>query len=180
MEKPPVVAVINSTEDIVDLLRIWIEQAGFVVVGTMTSLIRDGEVDVEQFIGQHDPLVIVYDISPPYEPNWRLFQHVASLPVMAGRQVVLTSTNARQVEKLAGLQVPERAEYIRVITAELTRLLNHTCLAGFLLQDMGALGTPASAPIGAGAILPIVIPNEFMYARGHSPPKGASRLILQP
>ena len=28
---------------------------------------------------------------------------------------------ALAVEKLAGLQVPERAEYIRVITAELTR-----------------------------------------------------------
>ena len=49
---------------------------------------------------------------------------------------------ALAVEKLAGLQVPERAEYIRVITAELTRLQNHTCLGGFLLQDMGASGTP--------------------------------------
>jgi NADH-quinone oxidoreductase subunit D len=49
---------------------------------------------------------------------------------------------ALAVEKLAGLQVPERAEYIRVITAELTRLQNHTCLIGFLMQDMGALGTP--------------------------------------
>ena len=49
---------------------------------------------------------------------------------------------ALAVEKLAGLQVPERAEYIRVITAELTRLQNHACLAGFLLQDMGASGTP--------------------------------------
>src|SRR5690349_6482037 len=49
---------------------------------------------------------------------------------------------ALAVEKLAGLQVPERAEYIRFITAELTRLQNHTCLAGFLLQDMGASGTP--------------------------------------
>src|SRR5579864_6555479 len=46
------------------------------------------------------------------------------------------------VEKLAGLQVPERAEYIRVITAELTRLQNHACLGGFLPQDMGASGTP--------------------------------------
>jgi NADH-quinone oxidoreductase subunit D len=46
------------------------------------------------------------------------------------------------VEKLAGLQVPERAEYIRIITAELTRLQNHCCLGGFLLQDMGASGTP--------------------------------------
>src|SRR5438445_4123218 len=49
---------------------------------------------------------------------------------------------ALSVEKLAGLQPPERAEYIRVITAELTRLVNHTCLIGFLVQDMGALGTP--------------------------------------
>src|SRR5260221_461351 len=49
---------------------------------------------------------------------------------------------ALAVEKLAGRQVPERAEYIRIITAELTRLQNHACLAGFLLQDMGASGTP--------------------------------------
>src|SRR5215213_4948202 len=49
---------------------------------------------------------------------------------------------ALTVEKLAGLQAPERAEYIRVITAELTRLQNHTCLIGFMMQDMGALGTP--------------------------------------
>jgi NADH-quinone oxidoreductase subunit D len=49
---------------------------------------------------------------------------------------------ALAVEKLVGLQVPERAEYIRVITAELTRLQNHASLIGFLLQDMGALGTP--------------------------------------
>src|SRR5213596_3356159 len=49
---------------------------------------------------------------------------------------------ALAVERLAGLAVPERAEYIRVITAELTRLQNHTCLVGFLLMDMGALGTP--------------------------------------
>ena len=49
---------------------------------------------------------------------------------------------ALTVEKLAGLRPPERAEYIRVITAELTRLQNHASLAGFLLQDMGAMGTP--------------------------------------
>ena len=49
---------------------------------------------------------------------------------------------ALTVEKLAGLQVPERAEYLRVITGELTRLQNHACLIGFLVQDMGASGTP--------------------------------------
>src|SRR5712671_3040317 len=49
---------------------------------------------------------------------------------------------ALSVEKLAGLQVPERAEYIRVITAELTRLQNHASTIGFLTQEMGASGTP--------------------------------------
>ena len=49
---------------------------------------------------------------------------------------------ALAVEKLAGIQVPERAEYLRVITGELTRLQNHASLVGFLMQDMGASGTP--------------------------------------
>lgn len=49
---------------------------------------------------------------------------------------------ALAVETLAGIQVPERAEYIRIITGELTRLQNHMCLIGFLTQDMGASGTP--------------------------------------
>ncbi|MGA7159227.1 MAG: NADH-quinone oxidoreductase subunit D [Acidobacteriaceae bacterium] len=49
---------------------------------------------------------------------------------------------ALAVETLAGIQVPERAEYLRVITGELTRLQNHAGLIGFLMQDMGASGTP--------------------------------------
>jgi NADH-quinone oxidoreductase subunit D len=46
------------------------------------------------------------------------------------------------VEKLAGIKVPERAEYIRVIMAELTRLQNHASAIGFLLSDCGAWFTP--------------------------------------
>ena len=48
---------------------------------------------------------------------------------------------AQAVEKLAGIEVPERAEYLRVILAELTRLINHTAFAGFILGDMGAWGS---------------------------------------
>ena len=46
------------------------------------------------------------------------------------------------VEKLAGIKVPERAEYIRVITAELQRIANHCLAVGAMLNDAGALGTP--------------------------------------
>ena len=104
MEKPPAVAVINSTVDIVDILRRAVEQAGFVAVTALTHEVRDGEVDIERFISQHDPRVIVYDIAPPYDANWHLFQHLASMPVMQGRQFVITSTNARQLERIAAPQ----------------------------------------------------------------------------
>lgn len=46
------------------------------------------------------------------------------------------------VERLAGIEVPERAEYIRVIVAELSRILNHASALGFLINDMGAWQTP--------------------------------------
>lgn len=49
---------------------------------------------------------------------------------------------ALAVEKLMGVQPPERAEYIRVMMAELTRFLNHIFSIGFLLNDLGAFFTP--------------------------------------
>ncbi len=51
---------------------------------------------------------------------------------------------ALAVEKLMPrVSVPERAEYIRVIMAELTRISNHLWAIGFLLNDMGAFFTPS-------------------------------------
>jgi NADH-quinone oxidoreductase subunit D len=46
------------------------------------------------------------------------------------------------VEKLAGIKVPERAEYARVIIMELQRIANHCLAVGSMLNDAGALGTP--------------------------------------
>jgi len=46
------------------------------------------------------------------------------------------------VEKLAGIKVPERAEYIRVIMAELQRIANHCIAVGSFLNDCGAFFTP--------------------------------------
>jgi NADH-quinone oxidoreductase subunit D len=72
--------------------------------------------------------------------------YLSSMPYTDRLDYFCSLTNnwayALAVEKLAGLQAPERAEHIRVITAELTRLQNHACLIGFLVQDMGASGTP--------------------------------------
>jgi NADH-quinone oxidoreductase subunit C/D len=50
---------------------------------------------------------------------------------------------ALAVEKLMNIPVPERADYIRVIMAELTRVQNHLVFIGNLLNDLGAMYTPA-------------------------------------
>ena len=46
------------------------------------------------------------------------------------------------VEKLMGLEVPERAEYIRVILGELNRVASHMMWVGAFGTDVGFFGTP--------------------------------------
>ena len=46
------------------------------------------------------------------------------------------------MEKLAGIPVPERAEYLRVIMTELQRIANHLIALGAFLNDCGAFMTP--------------------------------------
>jgi NADH-quinone oxidoreductase subunit D/NADH-quinone oxidoreductase subunit C/D len=46
------------------------------------------------------------------------------------------------VEKLLDVKVAERAEWLRILMVELTRIANHLWAVGFLLNDLGALQTP--------------------------------------
>lgn len=99
---PYVAAIINTSPDVVDMLRVVLEQAGIVVVSAFTHEIRDGHVDLERLLSQHKPNVIVYDIAPPYAANWQLYQHLSESPSMQQCQVVLTSTNPARVTELSG------------------------------------------------------------------------------
>jgi len=47
------------------------------------------------------------------------------------------------VEKLMKIPVAERAEYIRVIMAELSRIQNHFIFIGMLINDLGSMYTPS-------------------------------------
>ncbi|MDR2981513.1 MAG: NADH-quinone oxidoreductase subunit D [Puniceicoccales bacterium] len=72
--------------------------------------------------------------------------YLASIPYTDRLDYLCSLTNnwayVHAVEKLSGIEVPERAEYLRVILGELTRLINHCCLVGFLLNDLGTSFTP--------------------------------------
>jgi NADH-quinone oxidoreductase subunit D len=72
--------------------------------------------------------------------------YLGSMPFTDRLDYMCSLTNnwayALAVEKLTGQEVPERAEYLRVILGELTRVQNHASSIGFLIQEMGASGTP--------------------------------------
>ena len=46
------------------------------------------------------------------------------------------------VEKLLGAEAPMRGKYLRTLAAELQRIAAHLMGIGFILQDLGTLGTP--------------------------------------
>ena len=102
---PPVVAVLNTNDDTVEMLRMLLESEGLLTVSAHVSDIRRGALDFGGFIEEHDPRVIIYDIPPPYDRSWLFYEHLRALPVMAGREFVLTSTNPARV---AGLAQPEQ------------------------------------------------------------------------
>jgi DNA-binding NarL/FixJ family response regulator len=96
----PVVAVVNTNPDLVELLKARIEAAGFVVLIIHIAEIRAG-LDVGAVLAQHDPAVIVYDVVMPYERNWRFLEHLREA-VFAGRRFVITTPNEDGIRKLVG------------------------------------------------------------------------------
>ncbi|HEX6163577.1 MAG TPA: hypothetical protein VFZ31_09435 [Vicinamibacterales bacterium] len=103
-DKPPVVAVFNTSPDTVEMLRLVLEHEGFVVTSAYTFDLRDSRVDIEALMRQQQPQVVIYDVAPPYEENWRLFQHICTMPVMAGMKYVVTTTNVKRVQAVAGTE----------------------------------------------------------------------------
>ena len=70
--------------------------------------------------------------------------YIQSLPYMDRLDYVSMMCNEHAyclaIEKLMGLEVPERAQYIRVMFAEITRLMNHLWWLGAHGLDCGAMG----------------------------------------
>ncbi len=82
------------------MLRVALEQAGFVVLIIHIEDIKIGSTDIEPILRQHDPRVIVYDVAPPYEQNWRFLDHLRTATLFSGRQFVLTSVNTERLRDI--------------------------------------------------------------------------------
>jgi CheY-like chemotaxis protein len=99
---PVVVAITNTNEDIIELLRFVMEKEGFATAVLHLVDVKHGRADFNDFLTQHDPAAIVFDISPPYDDNWTVVSTLRLLPGMQGRGVVITTTHKAHLERLVG------------------------------------------------------------------------------
>ena len=101
-QKPTVVAILNSNDELVELMRVVLEQAGFVAVTGHVDDARRGQLDLINFMRQHEPKVILYDLVPPYDRSWNYLRVLQDSEVMKNRSLVLTSVNAERAQEVVG------------------------------------------------------------------------------
>lgn len=91
------VAILNTDEDFVESLRNVLEEDGYEVATENISSLISGKIDAVNFLEEHAPDIIIYDIPPPYEEHWyycRLIQK--AFPDV---YFVLTTTNKAAFER---------------------------------------------------------------------------------
>jgi CheY-like chemotaxis protein len=98
----PSVAIFNSSQDTIDLLKVTLEEQGFAVASTHVSDLKKGQVDVFDFVRLHEPDVIIYDIALPYEENWTFLKLLQSSEPLKHLQWVLTTTHRKKLQELVG------------------------------------------------------------------------------
>jgi CheY-like chemotaxis protein len=98
----PSVAIINSSEDTIEVLRLAFEKEGFAVASTHVSSVKSGETDLLAWVGEHSPDVIVYDIALPYEENFTFLRLLRTSDALKEVQWVITTTHKQRLEELVG------------------------------------------------------------------------------
>ncbi len=98
----PIIAVFNSSDDTVEMLRTALEAKGLHTVAGHIGELKKGELDFIAFVEHHRPAVIVYDISLPYDTNWNFLKLVRSSQPAQACRFILTTTNKPALDKLVG------------------------------------------------------------------------------
>lgn len=121
---PGIVALFNASDDTVDMVHALLQESGEAqtLVWCHFADLKRGIVDYVQYLSKHNPEVVIFDISPPYDQNWQYFKKMRDSDAMRGRGLVLTTTNKHQLDAVLGsdsgaLEVVGKAEDLQQIRA---------------------------------------------------------------
>ncbi|HEY9462988.1 MAG TPA: response regulator [Vicinamibacterales bacterium] len=95
-------AILNDSPHVLKLLCDWFRRHGHQCATQMVAEMPHAHVDVEQFIGEHRPDVVVYDVPMPYGSSWDLLDVIRSMPSLRSIPFVITTRNKRKLEQVVG------------------------------------------------------------------------------
>jgi hypothetical protein len=94
----------NASDDTVDMVQTLLTASA-----REQTLIRchfadpkKGIVNFDEYMHKHNPEVVIFDLSPPYDENWRFFKTIRDAKTMEGRGMVLTTTNKNRLDEVLG------------------------------------------------------------------------------
>jgi DNA-binding response OmpR family regulator len=96
------VAIFNASDDTVDMLTDVFTADGLRCVNGRYADLRKGALDFVAFIETHQPQVLIFDISLPYDRNWNFFKMLRQTDVVKGRHLVVTTTNKAALNEIVG------------------------------------------------------------------------------
>lgn len=99
---PRVVGILNSTEDVVELLEEVLQGEGYATRAAYIPDFKRGRRDPAVWLADLAPTAILYDIPPPYEENWAVYQRLRHLASAQPHRFIITTTNKGVLEGIAG------------------------------------------------------------------------------
>jgi DNA-binding response OmpR family regulator len=98
-----VVALFNASDDTVEMVQRMLDASDFnCLVGCHFVDLKKGRIVFGQYLAQNNPEVVIIDVSPPYAENWRFLTTLISDKAMAGRGLVVTTTNKARLDETVG------------------------------------------------------------------------------
>jgi CheY-like chemotaxis protein len=103
---PPLILILNTNIDTVELLRMALEMRGLLTTSAMVDELKRGEVDVEAILRLHKPSAILYDVPIPYDLQWAFMERFRAHPLCKGIPFVITSTNVTRLREFVNTKEP--------------------------------------------------------------------------
>src|SRR5712691_10859794 len=97
-----IVALFNASDDTIDMVQSLLIASGRdqTLIWCHFSDLKKGIVDFEKYMDKHNPEVVIFDLSPPYDENWHFFKVMRDANVMRERGIVLTTTNKNRLDEI--------------------------------------------------------------------------------
>ena len=99
-----IVALFNASDDTIDMVQKLLTDSGRdqTLIWCHFADLKKGVIDFGKYMDKHNPEVVIFDLSPPYDENWRFFKTMRDAKTMKGRGVVLTTTNKNRLDEVLG------------------------------------------------------------------------------